>query len=352
MRGEVAAERVGIGQQLRPWRTSFLSLYGRPSERSGIGSLISPTKAPRALPSRKPSTCHSPVRSRTSRAEYRSGTGMGRAPAMSHGPSSESPMARNVQAVSPGKRARRAALNRSAATENSRTGVPVHDLDLWDLHVPELAGLRQWRPNLPVDQVGRPGVPDDTARVELARPRSGRDQGVESIVQPGSRRTHGSRQASNPSNSYQRGSSSMTGFAGCLVQVIRSVDVASAIRCSDPGSGARGARVEEVPRATLLQHRAGPGGHVFPRPHGARLERRPQHLPLTKVSRDGVADRGVEVSFVLIAEGLRRLQEEEVELRAGVSDPEVPHPSVRQSQHRVNPSIRSSPRRVRTDAGR
>ncbi len=298
--------------------------------------MISPTKASRALPSMKPRTCHAAgaITDEASRVDVRDRdlTSAVEIPRAEQGFADGHEGARRLIGVTCA--ARRAVLVR--ADREQQHGRSVHDLDLGHLHVTEQARLGEGRPHLPREQVRRPGMTDDATGVELTGPGPGGDEGVEAIaVSVGEHPRVAPRIVSDQ-----------------LVPALIELDdgVRGVLRpCPQVGRRGQGdtllhasarpsrARVEEVPRAIVLEHRPGPRRHAFPRVGRAGFEGGPEDLPAREVGRDRVADRGVPVALELIAERPGRLQEEEVELRAGISDPEVPHPCISQSQHRLSP---------------
>ena len=142
-----------------------------------------------------------------------------------------------------------------------------------------------------------------------------------------------SRHAVRSRSSYQRGSAAITGFAGCLIQRIRSEDVARPIPLNQSVVSGGDARVEHVPYATLFDDRAGPGRKVVPCTGGTRAEcireRRPrrsgQLIPRDRSLRSCGA--------VVRRREIRSLKVEDVVAKANLREPEIPDPTIVQSQH-------------------
>ena len=102
-----------------------------------------------------------------------------------------------------------------------------------------------------------------------------------------------SRQRLRSSRSYQRGSASRTGFAGCFTHSTRSSETASPIRWTRPPSAPRDPGVEHVPAAFVLDHAPGPDGEIVPAARRARAQGVRENRPVTQVAGDRVTDRGV-----------------------------------------------------------
>ena len=168
---------------------------------------------------------------------------------------------------------------------------------------PNRPGSTKGRPHLPHEQVRRPGMTDDTAGVERTGPGASGDESVEAVA---------ASIAEDP------------GVAPRIVAdslVPARIELDDGVRrvlgpCQQVGRRGQGetlihtrvrplrARVEEVPRAIVLEHRAGPRCHALPRVGRTGFEDGPQDLPGGEVGRDRVADRGVPMALDLIAERL------------------------------------------------
>ena len=205
----------------------------------------------------------------------------------------------------------------------------------------ELAWLGERRSNLPVDQVGRPGVPDDAAGIGRAMGRAGRDERVEAIaswigedprVSPG-----GLAPGSGILDLVPARVRFAQGVAGVLgpCHEVRRRGQADALDAA--ALRGRGARVERVPRACVEDGGAGPGGDVIPGAGRTRLQGIGQDVPVPQVGGNGVSHGRVAMPQVLVAQRFRCLEVEDVEPGAVVRQPPVPDPTVLESQHASRP---------------
>ena len=202
------------------------------------------------------------------------------------------------------------------------------------LQLAELARGRQWRASLPGAQVGRGGVPEDAAPVGGPVVDPGADDHVEAAA---------GRVPEHPR--VAPGLLAPRVLAGGLVparvglhdqrlalpgeQVVGGGQADPLHAATLPG---RDARVEHVPAPTGLEHAAGPGGLVVEGARRARADRGRQDLPAPEVLGHGVADLGVAVPQVGMAQVTGGVQEEDVHVPAVGGEPEVPDPVPGQPQ--------------------
>src|SRR5215207_1495334 len=94
-------------------------------------------------------------------------------------------------------------------------------------------------------------------------------------------------------------------------------------------------RVEHVPPLPCPHHATGPDGAIVPGPRRAGAQGVRQQTPVPQVLRGGVADGGVQVPQLRVAQRAGRLKVEGVVVHADSNQPEIPHPLIGKPQGHV-----------------